>query len=90
MSDTAMSLRATNAKTLLDACSEEYLRALQTGRTSQWAKMAHSMVDLLAGEPAPVMLSLGTLTCKKCGVDRALLPCPQPYTCPVVGEAQAL
>lgn len=39
---------------------------------------------------APPITSIIKLTCNKCGVDRALLPCPQPYTCPVVGEAQAL
>jgi hypothetical protein len=46
-------LRAANARALLAACQEEYLPALQSGRTAQWAKMAHSMIDLLAGAPEP-------------------------------------
>ena len=41
------------AKTLLWACADEFSRAQSEGLLTEWALMAHAMVDLIAAKELP-------------------------------------
>ncbi len=43
---------------LLRGCIEEYPRAIDSGRLQAWAKMAHSVVDLLAASQAKAAIPI--------------------------------
>jgi hypothetical protein len=41
------------ANLLIEGMAQEYLTAVMLGKQEAWARMAHSIIDLLASEPTP-------------------------------------